>query len=139
MVWQAEELNEWGSELDAATATAPPPDDSTTDEQVAGAVPVPRSGYEPGPFSLADPDVCRSLLEGAGLADVAVTAQALPLRLGRTVEEANAFYSTWIEDDDPAAVDDARARLHALLVRLDTGDGLYLGSASWLLTGRVPD
>ena len=138
MAWQAEELNEWGSELDAATATGSSSDDMTTDEPPDGAVPVPRSGYEPGPFSLADPDVCRSLLEGAGLVDVAVTSQSLPLRLGRTVDEAYAFYSTWVEDDDPAAAADALARLHALLVRLDTGDGLYLGSASWLLTGRVP-
>ena len=138
MVWQAEELNEWGSELDAATATASAPADAGADERAADAVPVPRSGYEPGPFSLADPDLCRSLLEGAGLVDVAVTSQSLPLRLGRTVEEAYAFYSTWIEDGDPTAVADAQARLRALLVRLDTGDGLYLGSASWLLTGRSP-
>jgi hypothetical protein len=51
-------------------------------------VPLPELGEagQPGPFSLAEPDRIRSILEGAGFADVNVEDLRCPMRTGSTVE-----------------------------------------------------
>ena len=135
VVWQAEELNEWISKLDAATTT-----ESTKgkggSERADDAENPPE--YEPGPFSLADPARCRELLEGAGFIDVDLSSLTLPLRLGATLDEAFEFYSTWIEDEAPEAIAAARSRLRDLLTSADSGSGVFLGSATWLVTARRP-
>ncbi len=126
-VWQAPTANEWITAIDGALGDLSLAED--TDEP---------SGYDPGPFSLADPGLCASLLTGAGFVDVAVDPLEIPLAFG-TVADAQAFLETWMDDDLDA---DGRARasaaLHRLLVENATDDGVLLPSATWLLTARRP-
>ncbi len=124
-VWQEVAANEWITAIDTALGEVPSEDDA--DEP---------SGYAPGPFSLADPALCTSLLDGAGFVDVGVAPLRLPLAFG-TVDDAQAFLETWIDED---LDDDGRARatatLHRLVVENATSDGVVLPSATWLITAR---
>ena len=94
--------------------------------------------YVPGPFSLADPELCLSLLERAGYVDVSVKALRVPLAFG-TPAEAQAFLETWLDEDlDDEGRAGAIASLQRLLTEHETIDGVLLPSATWLLTGRNP-
>lgn len=126
-VWQAVAANRWITAIDAALAEPAP--EEPEDE---------RAGYTPGPFSLADPCFVRSLLERAGFVDVAVDGLDLPLAFG-TVHDAQAFLETWMGDhlDDDGRVH-ASESLHRLLVENATDDGVFLQSATWLVTARRP-
>jgi SAM-dependent methyltransferase len=124
-VWQSVAANEWVTAIDDALGETP-----------AGEEEPP--GYVPGPFSLADPELCASLLGRAGYVDVAVEALQLPLAFG-TVDDAQAFLETWIDDDlDEDGRARATASLHRLLTQRETDDGVLLPSATWLLTARSP-
>jgi SAM-dependent methyltransferase len=126
-VWQEVAANRWITAIDAALGEAEP--DDAADEP---------TGYVPGPFSFADPGLCRSLLQAAGFVDVSVDALDVPLAFG-TVEQARAFVETWIDDDlDDERRASAAASLDRLLVEHATSDGVLLPSATWLVTGRRP-
>jgi ubiquinone/menaquinone biosynthesis C-methylase UbiE len=128
IVWQEVAANQWITAIDTALGEASSEDDADAP-----------TDYAPGPFSLADPALCASLLEGAGFDDVSVEALRIPLAFG-TVADAQTFLETWIDDD---VDDDGRARamatLHELLTENATADGVLLPSATWLLTGRRGD
>jgi SAM-dependent methyltransferase len=127
-VWQEVAANEWITAIDAALGEAPSEDDA--DEP---------TGYTPGPFSLADPALCTSLLDGAGFVDVSVAPRRLPLAFG-TVDDARAFLQTWIDEDlDEDGRARATATLHQLMVENATADGVVLPSATWLITARRAD
>ena len=127
VVWQAIAANEWVTAIDGALGE-PESEDDGDDE----------AGYAPGPFSLADSALCASLVEGAGFADVIVEDLRIPLALG-TVDRAQAFLETWIDEDlDDAGRARAAASLHRLLEENATGEGVLLRSATWLITGRRP-
>ncbi len=127
-VWQEVAANRWITAIDTALGEAPPEDDA--DEP---------TGYTAGPFSLADPELCRSLLDRAGFVDVSVEALRIPLAFG-TVDDAQVFLETWIDDDlDDAGRAQARTTLHELLVDNATADGVLLPSATWLITARRAD
>lgn len=102
----------------------------------------------PGPFSMAVPDVVRAQLKAAGF-DEAVRFDRidLPIRVGNDVKDAIAFQLAL----GPAgeiyreAGDLAAARHDALVASLReaqapyySGDGVYLGSSSWLVRARHP-
>jgi SAM-dependent methyltransferase len=127
-VWQSIAANEWVTAIESALGDAEPED---AEEEA--------DGYEPGAFSLADPALCASLLDGAGFVDVRVDGLDLPLAFG-TVDQARAFLETWI-DDDLDAVGRARAAtaLERLLEENATAEGVRLPSATWLVTARRPD
>lgn len=128
LVWQALQHNEWLAAIVAAMAAgrdlpAPPPD-------------------APGPFSLADPERVRRLLDAAGFADVTLTGLTGDMNFGPTVEEAFALISgltAWMLD---GLDDEGRARaladLRAVLARHQTPDGVRMGSATWLVTATRP-
>ena len=127
-VWQEVAANEWITAIDNALGEAAPEDDADGP-----------TGYAPGPFSLADPELCTSLLDGAGFVDVSVEALRIPLAFG-TVDDAQAFLETWIDDDlDDDRRASATATLHQLLVENATADGVQLPSATWLITARRAD
>ena len=128
--WQGLEENEWLQAIREALAAgrelpSPPPD-------------------APGPFGLADPDRVVSLLTAAGFEDIEVTALREPYWAG--ADASDAF--TFVSDTGPVRGlleglgpdDQARAldRLRAALTAHDTGDGVYFGSAAWLVTARRP-
>lgn len=126
-VWQKLTANHWITAIDSALGE--PPADESADEA---------NGYASGPFSLADPALCTSLLQRAGFVDVTVDGLNIPLSFG-TVGDAQAFLETWMDDD---LDDDGRARaatsLHRLLVENATTEGVLLESATWLITARRP-
>lgn len=126
-VWQEIAANEWVTAIDTALGDA---EEAAAEDET--------SGYEPGPFSLADPALCASLLEGAGYVDVRVDGLDLPLAFG-TVRQARAFLETWMDEDLDA---DGRVQAAAALARLleenAAADGVRLASATWLVTARRP-
>lgn len=95
----------------------------------------------PGAFGLADPERARALLVGAGLAEVGVEACAAPVVLGRDVEEAfglvRQILAGGLEGLGPVDRERAIAALRAVLADGAGPDGVALGSAAWLLTGRA--
>lgn len=126
-VWQTQAANEWITAIDDALGEAEPEDEEAADDV-----------YTPGPFSLADPALCTSLLEGTGYVDVAVTALDIPLAFG-TVDDARAFLETWMDEDlDAEARAQVSASLHQMLTERSTEDEVLLPSATWLVTGRRP-
>jgi SAM-dependent methyltransferase len=126
-VWRERAANEWIAAVDSALGE--PVSEDATD---------PQSGYAPGPFSFADPALPRSFLERAGFVDVSVDPLDVLLTLG-TVDDAQAFFETWIDED---LDHEARARTAATLRRMLAGnatpEGVLLPSAAWLVTARAP-
>jgi SAM-dependent methyltransferase len=98
----------------------------------------------PGPFGFADPDRVVSLLTAAGFEDVEVTALLEPYWAGADASDAFAFISETgparglLEGLDPDDQALALERLRAAMTSHDTGDGVYLASAAWLVTARHP-
>jgi SAM-dependent methyltransferase len=99
----------------------------------------PAAPGEPGAFSLADPDRVRALLTGAGLVDIRLEPLAEPILLGADAEDAASFLLAELRADHGTPVPaEAAAALRAALVPYETGDGVLLGSAAWLVTARRP-
>jgi SAM-dependent methyltransferase len=130
-VWRDMAANEWVTAIDGALAEAPDPDQSAPEE------PQPRT-YEPGPFSMGDSAVCTTALRDAGYVDITVEPVDVPLSFG-TVEAAQAFLGTWIDDErDPAGRAAAVESLRELLVGSSRDGVVLLPSATWLVTARRP-
>lgn len=126
-VWQDVAANEWITAIDEALG-------ETRSDEAANEP----TGYTPGPFSLADRNLSMSLLQRADFVDITVEALDIPLAFG-TVEDAQAFLETWIDDDlDDDHRAHASASLNRLLVENATIDGVLLSSATWLITARRP-
>jgi SAM-dependent methyltransferase len=96
----------------------------------------------PGPFGLADPDHVRAVLSAAGFEAIRLEAVEEPFHVGADADDAFAFISSTgivrglLNDLTDA---DRRRALDALRVTMDaheTGDGVLLGSASWLISAR---
>ena len=109
-------------------AHAPPPDIGGPDA--------------PGPFSLADPERIRELLNDAGCTDIKVEPLHERLRLGADVPDALAYFS-----EHPAASSSITAMDEATLAKVadelaeairpyQTPEGVFFGSAAWLVTAR---
>lgn len=103
-------------------------------------------GCGPGPFSLADPDVVRGVLDRAGFVDVAISPSAGTTRLGPTLEQAVDFQLAI----GPAGeiVREAGAQALAVLPQLRrhmeralepslTADGVLMSSAAWVVHARA--
>jgi SAM-dependent methyltransferase len=105
-------------------------------------VPMPALGEpdQPGPFSLADPDRVRRILEDAGFGDVGVEDVQRPMPLGSTVDDTIAFMQgTDMADVLMADVsaDVAAAAWEAVRTALEPHagpDGVVLNGAAWLVT-----
>jgi SAM-dependent methyltransferase len=125
LVWQELSRNEWLREIATALAAGRP-------------LPSPPP-QAPGPFSLSDPDRVGPLLATAGFTDVAFRGLSEPMHFGRTAEDAYAFVTGllgWmLEGLDDVARGHALEALRSCLERHETGHGVLLGSAAWLITG----
>lgn len=128
LVWQAPTANEWISEI-MRTFSA------------GRQLPTPPPGA-PGPFSLADPERSRAVLEAAGFVDVQVRPLAEPMWFGRDADEAVDFIhgvTGWMLDGlDEAARSRAVEDLRSSAVAHCTATGVEFGSATWLVTARRP-
>jgi SAM-dependent methyltransferase len=105
-----------------------------------GPKPPPVEPGAPGPFSLADPDRIRRLLEGAGFTAVGTQAVTEALWVGADAEDALDFFLTkpssrrGLKDADAATAAAARAALHEALALHPAPDGVRLASAAWVVT-----
>ncbi len=126
LAWRTLPENEWLMGLRGALAAGrdlpmPPPD-------------------APTPFSLADPDRVRMMLESAGYTGVELTAVDEPMDFGVDVDDAY----TWVKTMgiveglshglDEAQLAQADANIRQLLVENETPDGVQLNTAAWLIT-----
>ena len=128
LVWQALDRNPWVADVREAVA-------------VGRDLPTPPPGA-PGPFSLADPDRARSLLEAAGFAEVDCQSVEAPVSHGRDADAAFTFVSNQgltrflmqgLDDDGRAR---ALAALRASLEAHAGADGVRYDSAAWLVRAR---
>ncbi|MGA8117494.1 MAG: class I SAM-dependent methyltransferase [Actinocatenispora sp.] len=96
--------------------------------------------YQPGPFSLADPDRVRALLTTAGFHDIDVTGLHEPLRLGDDVADAVDYFCaipaarSMLDTAGESTVSVVRDALTEALLPHLGADGVHLGSATWLVT-----
>ena len=130
VVWQRLEENEWLQIIRESLASG-------------RELPSPPVGV-PGPFGFADPDRVNSVLTAVGLDDINVTDSREPFWAGTDASDAFSFISAGgpvrgllegLEPDDQAR---ALERLQAALSSRDTDDGVYLGSAAWVVSARHP-
>ena len=126
LTWQPLPANEWGSEITGALAAgrdlpAPPPG-------------------SPGPFSLSDPDHTRQLLVGAGFTDVRIEPISAPMRWGDTAPDAAEFCLGLMDWMLTGLDDETRTRaltaVHESFAAHETPDGVFYGSAAWLVRAR---
>jgi SAM-dependent methyltransferase/predicted alpha/beta hydrolase family esterase len=126
LVWQAEERNEW------ATAIR---------EALTGAAAV---GLASGPnaFSMADPDLVRSVLGASGFVDVDVADVREPVYYGPDSAAALDLVLDMKRNRDllarmdAAAAERALGRLREMLAAHQTDTGVLFDSRAWLVTAR---
>jgi SAM-dependent methyltransferase len=126
LAWQAPPHNEWIREL--ATALA------------AGRnLPLPPADA-PGPFSMAEPERVRSILNTAGFAGVQFEGLSAPMYFGADANDAFGFVlglMGWmLEGLDEAGREQALEALRTTLAAHDDCDGVRFDSAAWIITGR---
>jgi SAM-dependent methyltransferase len=126
LAWQPLAANEWLVAVRTALA-------------VGRTLPEPPTGL-PGPFGLADPDHCRTVLGKAGYDDVQIEPVHARMSFGDDAETAYAFLSSGgmarglTQDLDPATRQLALDALRTTLTAHDTGDGVRFGAAAWRIT-----
>jgi SAM-dependent methyltransferase len=106
----------------------------------------PRPGpTDPGPFSFADPDRVKSVLEAAGLQDIELAPLDFQIPLGKTLDEALNFVMEMGPLSAPLATvtgenrDKAIAAITAVLKDNQGADGVVrLAGACWIVTARAP-
>lgn len=127
--WQELERNEWVVEIRAALAAG-------------RELPIPTPGV-PGPFGLADPEGVEADLHTAGFPQVAVEAVEEPVWAGSDGNDAFLFFRNTglarglLKDLDDAARTSATESLKERMAAHQTGHGVELGSAAWLITARL--
>jgi SAM-dependent methyltransferase len=128
LVWQSARENHWVRDFTTALAAdrdlpAPPPD-------------------APGPFTFADPDRTRSILNAAGFRDVAVAGAEAPMWFGATADDAYRFVRGlgftyyMLQGLDDATRQAALEALRATIDAHDTGRGVLYRSAVWIVSSR---
>jgi SAM-dependent methyltransferase len=128
LAWRTLPENEWLMAMRGALALGrdlpmPPPD-------------------APTPFSLADPERVRTVLEAAGFDDVGLEPIDEPIDLGTDASDAMEFAKTMGIVEGLTNGLDARARAQAmgnladLFRERETAEGVLLASAAWLITAR---
>jgi SAM-dependent methyltransferase len=135
LVWRTIADNDWLG-LPKKTAQAhlpPPPDDGLS--------------CGPGPFSMADADTVRAILEGAGFTNIALERVDVPVMVGLTVPEAIEFNLSigpageLVREAGELGVEmrpRIAADLSALLEKHVTPAGVVMGSSSWCVTAERP-
>lgn len=94
----------------------------------------------PGPFSLADPDYTRSLLEATGFTVIAVDDLRELMWFGDTPDDAFRLitslgpFAAMLRNLESDTREMARAELRASINAHNTADGVQYPSAMWLVT-----
>jgi SAM-dependent methyltransferase len=106
-------------------------------------LPTPSAG-SPGPFGLADRASVTALLTEAGLTAVELVPIDEPMWLGPDIDDAWVFVSSMgvvrglVDGLDDDARERALDRLRRRVSDCQTGDGVLMGSATWLITAQRP-
>jgi len=128
LTWQPFPHHEWIREFSTALAAgrdlpAPPPD-------------------APGPFSLAEPDVIRSVLTAAGYSEVTLDDQHQPMWFGTDTEDGYqlvlGLLAWMLEGLDYNARANAHAALRATINTHVTPAGVVYDSAAWIIRATRP-
>jgi len=128
LAWQELARNEWLVEIRSALAAG-------------RELPAPPPGV-PGPFGLADPEGVEVDLHTAGFAQVAVEAVEEQVWAGSDAHDALLFLRNTgvarglLQDLDDAARASVTETLRETMAAHQTGNGVELGSAAWLITAR---
>jgi SAM-dependent methyltransferase len=108
-------------------------------------VPFPELGEEgPGPFSLADPERLRGILERAGLAEVSLEAIHEPMWMGSSASDVVEFFhkhelaEILFRDVPDEIAHAAWLNVAAALKDHETPEGIVLSGRAWLVTARRP-
>lgn len=109
-------------------------------------VPMPELGEEgaAGPFSFADSDRVRTILDAAGFVDIDLQEINLPVTLGATVDDAIDFMRHGDMADilftgvDEAAVERAWSAIRGVLDDRATPEGVDLNGSVWLVQAHTP-
>jgi hypothetical protein len=126
LVWQSEDRNEWATAIRQVLTGAD------------GAAPKP--GLDP--FSMADPDLLRSVLGAAGFVDVGVTDVREPVYFGPNAAAALDLVRDMrqprdlLAQLDATAAQRALASLRKLLAAHETDAGVLFDSRAWLVSAR---
>lgn len=127
MVWQCRRRNEWFTMVRDAVGVDP--------------VRVPDSGGD-DPFALGDLDTTTAALATGGFVDIRAVDVREPLYYGPDTAAAYSFVTSMrhtrdlLTHADAATAERARRRLRAALAERATGDGVHVGSRSWIITAR---
>ena len=129
IVWQARARNEWIVSIDRALASA-------------GAKVVTQPGRL-NPFSLADPEEAKRVLEAAGLVDIAFDAVEVPVFYGVDVDAALAWIMSVSSVTEmlgrmpPAAAEHAVSLIREMLTEHLRDDGVWFDSRAWIVSART--
>ena len=105
----------------------------------------PRCG--PGPFSMANADTVTAQSLAAGFRDVGLRRVDLPLRIGRSLDEAveitlalgPAGEAVRLAGEDGDALRPKLSKLlHEALAEFETPDGIVANSSTWVITASSP-
>lgn len=97
----------------------------------------------PGPFAFADPERLRAVVETAGFSDVVLTEVDELEWVGDDPDDALAFFQrsgmaeTLLGEADDRTVERVWESVREALVPHARPDGVWLGSAAWLVTARA--
>ena len=131
LCWQAPQQNPWITIAGAAVAPFMPED-----------APVP-DPLAPGPFSMADPDRTRQVLEDAGLVDIAIEPVDKDLHLGDHLEELMVFQkqigplSALLESADAETAEQATRAVEAAFAAHAADAGVSMRASAWLVTASA--
>ncbi|MDP6953406.1 MAG: class I SAM-dependent methyltransferase [Alphaproteobacteria bacterium] len=136
IVWRRRDDNPWlGMAKDIVLQFLPPPGE---DAQTCG----------PGPFSMADEDMVRMMMKGAGYEDVTFERVDAPVLVGSSVDDAIAFQlaigpagEVFREAGEEAEEkrDIIQAAMgEAIAKQKMDADGIIMESSSWVISGRNP-
>ena len=108
-------------------------------------IPTPPSPHAPGPFAFADADRVRGILEGAGFREVTFTDHRTTLAVGGTapLEQTVEFLLEMgptgraLREAGPDVRPRVAAAVREALEPFHTPQGVRMGGAAWLVTGRA--
>src|SRR6185312_13679075 len=132
--WRALEDNPW---LGVAKAIA---------RKLLPAPPAHAATCGPGPFSLAEPEVVREMLERSGYRDVSLVPSDAGTLVGRTLEAAVDFQlaigpaGEIVREAGPAAVEilpDLRRQMAEALAPFLTAEGVRMPAGAWIVHARA--
>jgi SAM-dependent methyltransferase len=128
LTWQAFPHQEWIREFSTAVAVgrdlpAPPPD-------------------APGPFTLSDPEVVRSVLDAAGYREVTLDDRREPMWFGSDADDAHdlvlGLLGWMLEGLDEDGRATAQEALRESIAAHATADGVLYDSAAWIIHATRP-